>query len=191
MDELRLSDVGAMRAMAHPLRMRILGSLRLDGPATSAILARRLATDSGQTSHHLRQLARYDFVVEAPELARSGRERWWRAGHATTSWSDGSELGLEGAQAVHGLEEVAYAVWAQMLAQYRAEAARQQWSPAWVEAAGSGDYPIRTTPDGLRALLAELREVIARHDQPAIGAESVMLILHGFPRRSDDPGRGE
>src|ERR1700754_3119944 len=73
-NELRLSDVGAMRAMAHPLRMKILGSLRIDGPATSAILARRLNTDSGQTSHHLRQLAKYGFVTEAPELHRGGRE---------------------------------------------------------------------------------------------------------------------
>ena len=80
--ELRLTEVGAMRAMAHPLRMRILGSLRIDGPATSAMLARRLDTDSGQTSHHLRQLARFGFVVEAPELGKGshGRERWWRAG---------------------------------------------------------------------------------------------------------------
>jgi hypothetical protein len=188
MDELRLSDVGAMRAMAHPLRMRILGSLRIDGPATSAILARRLHTDSGQTSHHLRQLARYGFVVDAPELRQRGRERWWRAGHPTTSWSDGTDLGLEGAQAVHALEDVAYQVWAQMLAQYRAEAARQEWSSDWVHAAASGDYPIHTTPEGLSALLAELAEVIARHDRPAPGSESVVVLVHGFPRRPGDSG---
>jgi hypothetical protein len=163
MEELRLSDVGAMRAMAHPLRMKILGSLRIDGPATSAILARRLHTDTGQTSHHLRQLAKHGFVVEAPELRRSGRERWWRAGHATTSWDDLADLGLEGAQAVHALEDAAHQVWAQMLARYRAEASRQEWSAEWARAASSGDYPIRTTPEGLTALMDELRSVLARH----------------------------
>jgi DNA-binding transcriptional ArsR family regulator len=77
-----LTETETLRAMAHPLRMRILGSLRADGPATSTILARRLGTDSGQTSHHLRLLGRYGFVVDAPELGRGprGRERWWKAG---------------------------------------------------------------------------------------------------------------
>jgi hypothetical protein len=78
-------------------------------------------------------------------------------------------------------------VWAQMLSQYRAEASRNEWNSAWVGAAASGDYPIRTTPDGLSNLLAELREVIARHDlgeQTAPDAESVILLIHGFPRRA-------
>lgn len=189
--ELRLTEAGTLRAMAHPLRMRILGSLRIDGPATSAMLARRLNTDSGQTSHHLRQLARFGFVLEAPELGKGsrGRERWWRAGHESTSWDDLAELGPEGAEAVHALENVAHRVWAQMLSQYRMQASRQQWSPAWVEAAASGDYPIRTTPEGLTALLAELREVIARHDhgdRAGPDAETVALLLHGFPRRTTE-----
>jgi predicted ArsR family transcriptional regulator len=173
-NELRLSDVGAMRAMAHPLRMKILGSLRIDGPATSAILARRLQTDSGQTSHHLRQLAKHGFVTEAPELHRGGRERWWRAAHETTSWDD-----LADPEAVDALQDAAHQVWAQMLAQYRAE----QWSPEWARAASSGDYPIRTTPEGLTALLDELREVIARHSVDGPDAETVTVLLHAFPRR--------
>jgi len=175
--------------MAHPLRMRILGSLRIDGPATSAMLARRLDTDSGQTSHHLRQLARFGFVVEAPELGKGsrGRERWWRAGHDTTSWDDLSEFGQEGVEAVQAFENVAHRVWAQMLARYRLQAGRGEWSPAWIEAAGSGDFPIRTTPEGLSALLTELHEVIARHDLGADAgpdAETVILLVHGFPREA-------
>jgi DNA-binding transcriptional ArsR family regulator len=187
--ELRLSDVGMLRAMSHPLRMRILGSLRIDGPATSAMLARALDTDSGQTSHHLRQLARYGFVVEAPDLGKGsrGRERWWRAGHVSTSWDDLADLGPEGAEAVYAFENVAHRVWAQTLSQYRVEASRQEWSPAWVDAAASGDFPIHTTAEGLGELMAELRDVIARHDlgdQAGPDAETVILLLHGFPRRA-------
>src|SRR5258705_2201542 len=161
--ELRLTEVGTLRAMAHPLRMRILGSLRVDGPATSAMLARRLDTDSGQTSHHLRQLARYGFVVEAPDLGKGsrGRERWWRAGHGSTSWENFVELGPEGAEAVRAFENVAHRVWAQMLSQYRVQAGREGGSPAWGGAAASGGFPIRTTPEGLAPLLAGLREVIS------------------------------
>jgi len=153
------------------------------------MLARRLDTDSGQTSHHLRQLARFGFVVEAPELGKGsrGRERWWRAGHDTTSWEDLAELGPEGQDAVRAFENVAHRVWAQMLSQYRAQASRGEWSPAWVEAAASGDHPIRTTAAGLTALLTELREVIARHDlgeQAGPDAETVIVLMHGFPRKA-------
>ena len=65
-----------MWAMAHPLRLEILGLL-VEGPATASILARRLGESSGTTSYHLRLLARAGAVVEDPELG-TRRERWWR-----------------------------------------------------------------------------------------------------------------
>jgi DNA-binding transcriptional ArsR family regulator len=71
-DEL---DVTAVRALAHPLRLRMLDLLRFDGPATATMLARRLGESSGSTSYHLRQLARHGFIEEAAK--RGGRERWW------------------------------------------------------------------------------------------------------------------
>jgi len=187
--ELVLADVLALRAMAHPLRMRIVGSLRIDGPATSAMLARRLNTDSGQTSHHLRLLARHGFVADAPDLGKGprGRERWWRAAQETTSWDRLADLGPGGEEALQALENAAHRVWAQMLSQYRAQAGREEWSEAWVEAASSGDYPIRATPEGLSDLLEELRAVIARHDlgelsQP--GSETVVVLVHAFPHKA-------
>jgi DNA-binding transcriptional ArsR family regulator len=65
-----------MWAMAHPLRLQILGLL-VDGPSTASRLARRLGESSGSTSYHLRVLARAGAIVEAPELGNR-RERWWR-----------------------------------------------------------------------------------------------------------------
>jgi DNA-binding transcriptional ArsR family regulator len=65
-----------IEAMAHPLRLEILG-LRVEGPATASILARRLGESSGSTSYHLRVLARAGAVVEDPELG-TRRESWWR-----------------------------------------------------------------------------------------------------------------
>ena len=69
-------DVAAVRALAHPLRLRLLDLLRFDGPATATLLAGRAGESSGSTSYHLRQLARYGFIEEAPP--RRGRERFWR-----------------------------------------------------------------------------------------------------------------
>src|SRR5918995_784389 len=78
-------DGGSLRALAHPLRARIVGSLRGSGPATATILAERLGGSSGATSYHLRVLADNGFVVDEPARNR-GRERWWRAAQDMTSW---------------------------------------------------------------------------------------------------------
>ena len=78
-----IEDAQLLRAMAHPLRLRLIGALRKDGPATASELARRLGESSGSTSYHLRQLARYGFVEEAAERNRgphaSTGGRWTRA----------------------------------------------------------------------------------------------------------------
>jgi len=187
--ELRLTEVETLRAMAHPLRMRILGSLRVDGPATSATLARRLGTDSGQTSHHLRLLARYGFITEAPELGKGprGRERWWKAASDTTRWSDtvdGQQAGA--AAAIRAIENAAYRVWDDLVDTYRDQVERDEWSPRWRAAAGSGDTVVRLDPERLTALREELDAVIDRYDlgeTPADDAETVVVVLQAYPRR--------
>jgi DNA-binding transcriptional ArsR family regulator len=73
-----LSDIDALKALAHPLRQRLLAWLQRHGPATSADLAAEFGEDRGATSYHLRQLARFGFIEE--DTARSaGRRRYWRA----------------------------------------------------------------------------------------------------------------
>jgi DNA-binding MarR family transcriptional regulator len=73
-----LTDVDALKALAHPLRQQLLTRLQRQGPATSADLATAFAADRGATSYHLRQLERFGFIEE--DTARSkGRRRYWRA----------------------------------------------------------------------------------------------------------------
>ena len=60
-------DAGSLRGLAHPVRLRMLGLLRTEGPATATRLAARLGLNSGATSYHLRQLATHGFVVEATD----------------------------------------------------------------------------------------------------------------------------
>ncbi|MGB0191497.1 MAG: helix-turn-helix domain-containing protein, partial [Nocardioides sp.] len=43
-----------LKALTHPVRVRMLGMLRIDGPATSTTLAQRLGLNTGATSYHLR-----------------------------------------------------------------------------------------------------------------------------------------
>jgi len=69
-----------MRALAHPLRLRIL-RLTLNRPMTNRELAERLDRDPGTVLHHVRTLVRGGFLAAEP--VRGGRrgalERPYRA----------------------------------------------------------------------------------------------------------------
>ncbi|HCS61279.1 MAG TPA: transcriptional regulator [Microbacterium sp.] len=79
--ERRVLDIGALRALSHPLRVRIFDILEQEGPQTASTLAAILGESSGATSYHLRALARHDLIHEVTG-EHGGRERWWerRAG---------------------------------------------------------------------------------------------------------------
>src|SRR3954464_4581626 len=92
---VQVTDVRALRALAHPLRSKLLAELRLHGPATASRLGRAIGESSGSTSYHLRQLAAYGFVEEV-EGGGTTRERWWRARHRLTSWQASELLAQDG-----------------------------------------------------------------------------------------------
>lgn len=72
----RMLDAGALRALAHPLRVEIYDILSQYGPQTASSLAARTGESSGSTSYHLRALAKHDLIREV-EGRGSARERWW------------------------------------------------------------------------------------------------------------------
>src|SRR5215212_6743064 len=72
-----------LKALGHPGRLRMLGLLRVEGPATATTLAARLGLNTGATSYHLRQLAQHGFIEEDSERGNA-RDRWWRASHDST-----------------------------------------------------------------------------------------------------------
>ena len=74
--DYRVLDAGALRALAHPLRVQIYDILSQYGPQTASSLAARLGESSGATSYHLRALAAHDLIREV-EGRGTGRERWW------------------------------------------------------------------------------------------------------------------
>ncbi|MEO6511161.1 MAG: helix-turn-helix domain-containing protein, partial [Nocardioides sp.] len=77
----KLTDVRMLRGIAHPVRNRILEEMGAGGPMRAADIAGRLGIPANQASFHLRQLAKYGLVSEAPKLARDGRDRVWRVVH--------------------------------------------------------------------------------------------------------------
>ena len=77
-DALTVHDPRVLRAIAHPVRNRILSELSATGVMRAADVARELGIPANQASFHLRQLAKYGLVQEAPEEARDKRDRVWK-----------------------------------------------------------------------------------------------------------------
>jgi len=79
MERPDLHDPRVLRAIAHPVRSRILTELDASGPMRAADIAVRLGVPANSASFHLRTLARFGLVEEDPEAARDKRDRVWRA----------------------------------------------------------------------------------------------------------------
>jgi DNA-binding transcriptional ArsR family regulator len=175
-------DARTLRAIAHPLRMRMLGMLRMEGPATATSLAERLGESSGTTSWHLRQLAEHGFIEEDPELGNR-RDRWWRAAHDFTQVH--SERFLDDAENVGVVATFLF----EALGFYYRNATNfvgqlQTWGREWVKAADISDYQLSLTAPELAELHRELHEVVARYDRdPAPDDAAVAVQLQLFPRR--------
>lgn len=109
-----------MRALAHPLRLRML-SLLTGGPSSAAAVARELGISQANASYHLRQLLAAGLVVDAGEVAvRGGRARLYR--HQPTSpASPASPASAEAARttpAVEGRAAVVDALTAELHRRY-------------------------------------------------------------------------
>lgn len=159
--ERNVRDVETLKAVAHPIRSKLIALLRYEGPATASELGRRLGESSGSTSYHLRQLARYGFVEEDPEQPNK-RDKRWRSAQPTTSWSraefsadpEGREISdaMERRQVLRAVED--FQRWC---------AGRDQRDPRWEEAAGICDDLLRLTPSQVVALEADLLAVLTRY----------------------------
>jgi DNA-binding transcriptional ArsR family regulator len=179
-----ISDARLLRAMTHPLRIRLIGTLRMDGPATASELARRLGESSGATSYHLRILAKYGFIEDDPERNR-GRERWWRAADEGFEWSlDTDDAGvIEADRALGRRLSVEYQRWVQ-----RWYSELPGWDRPWRAAATGSDRWYELTPDELRALNDEVLAVLDRYGDRQTrrdDTERVIVIFHGFPQRRE------
>jgi DNA-binding transcriptional ArsR family regulator len=174
-------DPRALRALAHPVRGALLAALRLDGPSTATRLGERLDESSGSTSYHLRQLAAFGFVEEVPSDT-GGRERWWRARHRGTRWETADLLDdPAGREVVEEMEHRMVAQQRRMLAAHSAE--RDDLDDAWRAAVSLNDWSLHLSPAGLRALTAELTDVLTRwrDEREEDGQPLVHVLLDAFP----------
>ena len=188
-----LTDPRAMRALAHPLRVQLLGELRVSGPQSVGMLADLFDEAPGSISYHVGVLARSGFVVEAPEKARDARERWWRAAQSHTRYEP-SQLNADPATRV-----ASAAMRHTFLQAQSAELAEYidlepTLDPAWVAAATSGDTVAFLTPDDLREMSDELEALArrweARSRSGEAGARPARFMYSAFVRPRSAAGAG-
>ena len=152
----RLTDPRALRAYAHPVRMRLMGLLRTEGPLTATRAADLLGESSGTCSFHLRQLAKYGLVEEAE--GGTGREKPWRATTTSTAWDTTGDSTPEMAAATSLLSTVVAEQHFEQLARWL-EASPGE--PAeWQRAAMLGDRLLYVTPAELEELRDRMREML-------------------------------
>jgi DNA-binding transcriptional ArsR family regulator len=180
---LRLTDPTQMRALAHPLRLQLLGQLRADGPATATTLSERAGVSVPLASYHLRQLAAHGFIEEAPELANDGRERWWRASHERTNWSAVDWLDTPERIAVETAFGRAVVQRYHEVMQGWLDAA-PSWPAEWIEASDMSDWLVEVTVEELKALHGELASVVERYAAKPKhpGSRGIHAMVQLFPR---------
>ncbi|MGO1165088.1 MAG: ArsR/SmtB family transcription factor [Janibacter sp.] len=185
-------DVTQLKALSHPVRMRILGLLRTLGPATASQIARRLGLNSGATSYHLRQLAEHGFVEEAPELGNK-RERWWRSVSQVTSVPERSVSDDEGRDATDAFHHMVVGQQAQRM---QTAAERRGGEPQeWRAVTSVSDAVVSVTAEQATAIQdrfeALIWEVIDEYGGPpgsiAEGERRFNVVVSTFPG-TDEPG---
>ncbi|TQS40091.1 helix-turn-helix domain-containing protein [Cryptosporangium phraense] len=174
MAESRRLDASSFRGLAHPLRLRLLDLLRLEGPSNSTQLAKRVGESTGTVSWHLRQLAQHGFIEEDPGH-ESKRERWWRA-PVRAGVFDTEEAGDAAVEPIeellrHNFDRVSRHLRSDVPDEWRNVGTISDWSQ------------LRLTPSQATALTAELSGVVERYlnTEPAAGARAVVVQLQVFP----------
>ncbi|MFI6762150.1 winged helix-turn-helix domain-containing protein [Micromonospora sp. NPDC050417] len=176
-------DSRQIRTLAHPLRSRLLGALRIGGPATATALAQALDTNTGATSYHLRQLAEVGLVAEDPERG-TGRQRWWRAVHEVSQWQSTDFDGDPDASAASDwIQREQLRLFSEQAERWIG--AQHDYPAAWRGAAAFNDAVVTLPPDRLRQLTEEIWQVVKRYRRESVpadpGAEQVLIYLTAFP----------
>lgn len=184
-----MTDARTIRALAHPLRLRILDVLGEYGPLSATQVSEHVAESPQSCSFHLRTLARYGYVEDAG--GGQGRNRPWKLSDRATYWTP-----------VDADPETATAI---AVAQAAVDAAYQEHVRAWRRRAPSAPRPWQQnsfemsyetwlTPDELKQVSAEMsaairRVVESRTKQP--GEARVLLHATGFPIGEELPDTPE
>lgn len=176
-------DAAALKALAHPLRVRIHQILALRGRVSVTSLAKELDESTGATSYHLRQLAKHGLVEQCDPPEDGGRrQRWWRMA--------AEELHVAGFDFLRNndtREAVGF-----LLREYNADRNRKlanwyttatDWPIEWQKASSDMDGRLDLNAKQTRALADEMAALIDKYHElrPGRGARKVDVQYAIFP----------
>jgi DNA-binding Lrp family transcriptional regulator len=185
-----VTDLDAMRALAHPQRSAILKLLMSGPPRTATDCAKVVGASPSACSYHLRELQRFGFVERDDSAAvapSDGRLRRWRA----------SAVGFTvGARPLSDATPAERAVYAAVLGADRVENERlarefvesvADLPGEWQDVAEFSTYELALTPAELRELAGKIDDLLRPHRigvkrRPAKSARTVHITFEAFPR---------
>lgn len=177
-----------MRALAHPARIEIVEYLNTTGEALTATeCARLVGLSPSATSYHLRELAKYGLVEQAPGRG-DGRERLWRtvsqhvriAGDDQEPETHAAERALVDLYLDRDMRRLEY--WMDH---------REELEPEWREVGTILGASLLVTPAELEKIAEAVRVVVEpyqtriRRADPPDGAREVRADFLAFPAMKD------
>ncbi len=184
-----IRDAQTARALAHPVRIKLVEQLAFRGPKTATELAELVGESPANTSWHLRQLARFHFVEEAG--GGTGRQRPWRLVLQSNEFA-----GAESDPETTAAAQITIDLWLSrefdaLRAWQRSENNDPEWAAAAYLSLGLGWYTRDELHEVGRQILAILMPYFARIGDPDSrppGARAVRTVQWGIPADTlDDP----
>lgn len=179
----RLTDPLELRALAHPVRIRLLSAVGTRGTLTATEAVEFVGGSPASCAYHLRTLGKYGFIEDAG--GKSRRERPWRLTQAGYSWNEQAE-DTEERIVARALSDVIHGEWFENIRRYRAASDRY---PADVrEVSGGSEIVLFATPAEVARVQGEIRAVLApfkeRAADPALrppGHTALEMIVFTHP----------
>ncbi|HEX6351578.1 helix-turn-helix domain-containing protein [Actinophytocola sp.] len=165
-DRRNITDPKALRALAHPLRWKLLEIVAREGTATATQCAEETGESVANCSYHLNTLAKYKYVEHAE--GGQGREKPWQLVSQGQGWDSSATKDQDFSLAANAATG---AFLDYTLTQMRERHLTEHLEPAdWQEALG-----VDNTNDYLTA--AEVKEV----------RDTIRELMNKFQGRRTDP----
>ncbi len=149
----------ALKCMAHPARMRLLGALRVGGMQTVGELSAATGEAPGAVSYHLAQLAKVGLVAKAASPDGDKRKSYWKScHHATNVQPDSADADVIDAfsRTAALTYQMAYERFLDVLPTLQQE---------WAQTCGANDRVLRLTAEETRAMVDDLNAVMHKWEQ--------------------------
>jgi predicted ArsR family transcriptional regulator len=155
-----ITDPKELRALAHPVRMRLIKLIAQQGKLTATQCAAEVGESVANCSYHLNMLAKYDYIEQAE--GGQGREKPWQLVHEGHSWSN-VNLDPEAAVAAEAASRTAL--------DFALDTIRERFqresleTNEWREALGLSESHEYLTPAELEEMRSEIDEIMRRYKE--------------------------